>query len=177
MWKRASYRVMRREGSRRSSSFEASTRLARRRRVWPIATVPCSRFVVMASARRWPVGYFIQWARGLPSFISRGFHNKVWPDLQVAPLNRRRCSNISLSRDSNRRFSQSRSGPTFAPPSAIAVVPQSQRSRRGLPQTKESFMSWDRAHESRSLDSKRADRLDSDFLDLHQINGVTRHLA
>src|SRR5260221_4099279 len=38
---------------------------------------------------------------------------------------------------------------------------------------RESFMSWGRAHESGSLDSKYADRPDSDSRDLHQINRIT----
>ena len=52
---------------------------------------------------------------------------------------------------------------------AIAVVPQNQTFRRRLPQTNWASMYWNPAHESRSLDSKCADRPDSD-------SRITAHL-
>jgi hypothetical protein len=82
---------------------------------------------------------------------------------------KRRCSNISLSRDSDIRYSQPRSGPTLLSTAAIAVVPQNQTFRRRLPQTNWASMSWNPAHESRSQDSKCADRPDSD-------STITAHL-
>ena len=45
---------------------------------------------------RFPVGYLIQLAQGLPSAILSGMHNEVRSDLRVGRLNKRQCSNILL---------------------------------------------------------------------------------
>jgi hypothetical protein len=131
MWERASYRVMRREGSRRSSSFEASTRLARRRRVWPIATVPCSRVVMMASAKRlatrifYPVGSKSTRLPSVADFItkrdrisrSHASTNVSIPNISVSPRLRppifaasewpNLCSYVVLSPSSHKTRDQS----------------------------------------------------------------------
>jgi hypothetical protein len=135
MWERASYRVMRRERSRRSSSFEASTRLARRRRVWPIATVPCSRFVMMASAKRLATRIF----------YPVGSKSTRLPSVAVFITKRDRISRSHASANISVQTSRYFVIPTpdirslgVAQPLLItsnAVVPQTQRFRRGLPQT------------------------------------------
>jgi hypothetical protein len=134
-WEPASYHVMRRGGSRRSTSFEALTPLARRRGVWPIATGPCPRFVAMASAGR----------LARPIFYPVGSKSTQLPSLADFITRRDRISRSHASTNISVQTSRYFVIPTpdirslgVAQPlltTSIAVVPQTQRFRRGLPQT------------------------------------------
>jgi hypothetical protein len=121
--------------SRRSTSFEALTPLARRRGVWPIATGPCPRFVAMASARR----------LARPIFYPVGSKSTQLPSLADFITRRDRISRSHASTNISVQTSRYLAIPTpdirrlvVAQPllfASIAVVPQTQTFGRGLPQT------------------------------------------
>jgi hypothetical protein len=110
-------------------------RLARRRGFWPIATSPCPRFVVMASARRlasqtfYPVGSKSTQLPSLADFITK--RDRISRSYASTNISAQTSRYLAIPTPDIRRL-------VVAQPlllSSVVVVPQSQRFRRGLPQT------------------------------------------